>query len=184
MPVIDADELARSVVAPDSEGLSEIVKLLGPNVLCEDGSLNRSAVAARIFADTCLRRRLEAITHPRIRALLRARLDALEAREVHIACYEAPLLIEVGAQEEYRPLVVVSTSAELQQARVQQRDALPASEVLSRIAAQLPLMEKESVADYVIHNNGSLQSLLRQADRVLDAVCARLGVDVTSLGSN
>ncbi len=181
LPVIDADKLARTVVARGSQGLAEVVKLFGMGVLCTDGSLDRAAVAARVFTDESLRRSLEAITHPRIRAQLQEQLRKLETQGVTIACYEAPLLIEVGAQEDYRPLVVVSTTAHLQLTRAQQRDSVDVSALQARIAAQLPLSEKESIADYVIHNDGSLQSLLRQADKVLDAVCARLGLDAGAL---
>jgi dephospho-CoA kinase len=184
LSVIDADELARAAVAPGSVGFGEVVDLLGPGVLCADGSLNRSAVGARVFSDQALRRALEAIVHPQVRSQLQNRLQALTTSGLAIACYEAPLLIEVGAQEDYRPLVVVSTTAELQLARAQLRDTLDTSALQARIAAQLPLSEKESVADYVINNNGSLQALLRQADQVLDAVCRRLGIDPMHIGSS
>lgn len=181
LPVVDADELARVVVLPGSEGLHEIVRLLGTEVLLADGSLNRTAVATRVFSDVNARHSLEAITHPRIRSALHCRLQELASQDVSIACYEAPLLIEVGAQEDYRPLVVISATEELQLIRARQRDFSDEAALRARIGAQLPLATKEAAADFVIQNLGSRQALLREADRVLDAVCQRLGVNPSDL---
>ena len=176
LPVVDADELARLVVSPGSEGIKEVVQLLGAEVLLNDGSLNRALVAAKVFSDVGARRSLEAITHPRIRSALQSRLQQLQTECFPIACYEAPLLIEIGCQDTYRPLVVVSATEELQLIRAQQRDSSQETALRARIAAQLPLATKEAAADYVIQNTGSQQALIRQADRVLDAVCRRVGV--------
>jgi len=181
LPVVDADELARLVVSPGSAGLKEVVQLFGMEVLLNDGSLNRALVAAKVFSNIDARRSLEAITHPRIRTALQARLQELQTECFPIACYEAPLLIEVGCQDTYRPLVVVSATAELQLIRAQQRDSSQEAAQRARIAAQLPLATKEAAADYVIQNTGSRQALIREADRVLDAVCRRVGVDPNTL---
>jgi dephospho-CoA kinase len=181
LPVVDADDLARLVVSPGSEGLKEVVQLLGTEVLLDDGSLNRSWVATRVFSDVGARRSLEAITHPRIRLELQCRLQGLQTERFPIACYEAPLLIEIGCQDTYRPLVVVSATEALQLMRAQHRDATKVAALRARIAAQLPLATKEAAADYVIQNTGSRQALLREADRVLDAVCRRVDVDPNSL---
>lgn len=181
LPVVDADELARLVVAPGSEGLKEVVQLLGTQILLEEGSLNRALVAAQVFSDSAARRALEAIMHPRIRSALRSQLQKLQSEGFPIACYEAPLLIEVGSQDTYRPLVVVSATEELQLIRAQQRDVSGDAPLRARIAAQLPLAAKEAAADYVIQNNGSKQALLREADRVLDAVCRRVDVAPNAL---
>ena len=181
LPVVDADDLARLVVSPGSDGLNEVVRLLGTRVILADGSLNRAAVATMVFSDAGARRSLEAITHPRIRSALQCRLLEIETLCLPIACYEAPLLIEVGCQDAYRPLVVVSASKELQLTRAQQRDSSEETDLRARIAAQLPLAAKEAAADFVIQNIGSRQALFREADRVLDAVCRRVGVDPIEL---
>ena len=181
LPVVDADDLARLVVSPGTEGLKEVVRLFGTDVLLDDGSLNRALVGAKVFSDVGARRSLEAITHPRIRTALQSRLQQLQTECFPIACYEAPLLIEVGCQDSYRPLVVVSATEELQLIRAQQRDSSQETALRARIAAQLPLATKETAADYVIQNTGSQQALIREADRVLDAVCRRVGVAPNAL---
>jgi dephospho-CoA kinase len=181
LPVVDADDLARLVVSPGSEGLKEVVRLFGTDVLLDDGSLNRAFVAAKVFSDVGVRRSLESITHPRIRSALQSRLQQLQTECFPIACYEAPLLIEVGCQDSYRPLVVVSATEELQLIRAQQRDSSQETALRARIAAQLPLATKAAAADYVIQNTGSRQALIREADRVLDAVCRRVGVNPSAL---
>src|ERR1041384_5159201 len=96
VPVVDADELAREVVAPGSAGLAEITGSFGPDVLAADGSLDRKRVATLVFSDESARKRLNAITHPRVRQLSQARFAELEQRGVTLAGYDVPLLFEVG----------------------------------------------------------------------------------------
>ena len=177
LSVVDADDLARLVVAPDSEGLREVVQLLGNHVLLPDGSLNRPAVAATIFDHSDARRALEAIVHPRIQAALQSRMTTLQSQGAVLACYEAPLLVEAGRADEYRPLVVVVAPETAQLERAARRDAADERSLRARIAAQLPMEEKAKAADFVISNSGSVQALLIEADRVLDQVCKRLGID-------
>jgi len=176
VPVVNADELAREVVAPGSPGLAAVVEAFGAAVLGPGAALDRKKLAARVFAEPEARRRLEAITHPRIQALMRERMAALARRGEPLACYEAPLLVEVGSAEQLRPLVVVAATEEHQVARAARRDGMSETEARRRLAAQLPLAEKTKVADYVIHNDGSVLEAEAAADRVLDAICAGLGI--------
>lgn len=178
VPVVNADELAREVVAPGSPGLAAVVEAFGAAVLGPGAALDRKKLAARVFAEPEARRRLEAITHPRIQALMRERMAALAARGEPLACYEAPLLVEVGSAEQLRPLVVVAATEEHQVARAARRDGMSETEARRRLAAQLPLAEKTKVADYVIHNDGSVLDAEAAADRVLDAICAGLGIAI------
>jgi dephospho-CoA kinase len=177
LPVVDADDLARLVVAPGSDGLREVVGLLGTDVLMADGSMNRSAVAATVFADPDARRALEAITHPRIQAALRTRLTTLESQGAALVCYEAPLLVEAGRADEYRPLVVVVAPESAQLERAARRDAADEESLRARIAAQFPMEEKARAADFVISNSGSMNELVIEAERVLDQICKHLGID-------
>ena len=177
LPVVDADDLARLVVAPGSDGLQEVVQLLGSDVLMADGSLNRQAVAATVFADPDARRALEAITHPRIQAALQTRLTILESQGSALVCYEAPLLVEAGRADAYRPLVVVVAPEIAQLERAARRDAADEGSLRARIAAQFPMQQKARAADFVISNSGSVRELLIEAERVLDQVCKRLGID-------
>ena len=177
LPVVDADELAREAVAKGSAGLSEIVAAFGPEILQADGSLDRAALAQRVFGAPAELARLEAITHPPVRALAKARLDALEKQGEPLACYEVPLLYEVGLEREYKPVVVVSVPESVQLERAVARDASSAERIQRRIAAQLPLGEKVRRADFVIDNTGSVEQTLRAADQVLAGICRDSGVD-------
>ena len=178
LPVIDADELAREAVAKGSEGLREIVSAFGPEILQADGTLDRPALAQRVFGAPAELARLEAITHPRVRALAKGRLEVLEKQGEPLACYEVPLLYEAGLEREYKPVVVVSVPESVQLERAVARDASSAERIQRRIAAQLPLGEKVRRADFVIDNTGSIEQTLREADRVLARICSANGVDV------
>jgi dephospho-CoA kinase len=177
VPVIDADQVAREVVAPGSGGLRAVVEAFGPSVLLPDGSLDRKALAAIVFTDDARRRQLNAITHPRIAALTMERSANLAAQGEPLACYEAALLVENGAAASFRPLVVVACAEETQVARAMQRDGATREEVLGRIAAQMPMAQKVAVADFVVDTNGTLKETIERTDDVLRALCARLGVD-------
>jgi dephospho-CoA kinase len=176
LPVIDADELAREVVLPGSEGLAAIVAEFGPSVVAQ-GALERSALARIVFADPAARLRLNAITHPRVQQLRQARQQALAAQGEPLICYEVPLLYENGLERELCPVVVVGTREALQIERAMRRDRHSEADVRARLAAQLPLADKLARADFVIENSGSREETEAQTDRVLRSICERLGVD-------
>jgi len=177
LPVIDADEMAREIVAPGTSGLQEIVAAFGPGVLLADGSLDRKKLGSVVFADPEARKKLELITHPRIAAGMLKRAGELEALDHPLGCYEAPLLVERGFADLCRPLVVVAVDEPTQIARAMTRDKLTEDEVRARLEAQLPLSAKVAAADYVIDNSGDLAALLKKADGVLDTICRKAGVD-------
>jgi dephospho-CoA kinase len=177
LPVIDADVLAREAVAPGSAGLEEIRAEFGPGVIDAQGELDRAALARIVFNDDAARRKLNAITHPRVRELTALRVSELAGTGEPLVCYEVPLLVESGMAEALRPIVVVSAPEALQVERVMARDGASESDARARIAAQMPLSEKVKVADYVIDNTGSLAALEQAADSVLDQICARVGAD-------
>ncbi|AKF10259.1 dephospho-CoA kinase [Sandaracinus amylolyticus] len=173
--VVDADLVAREVVAKGSEGLAEVVRVFGEDVLAEDGSLDRKKVGAIVFADAEKRKALEAITHPRIAARSMSELAALAQRGDVYGIYEAALLVENGSYRMMQALVVVAASAEVQVARVTARDALDQDAARARLAAQLPLEQKIAVADHVIWNDGDLAALRARTDEVHHALLARFG---------
>jgi dephospho-CoA kinase len=177
LPVIDADELARAVVAKGTPGLAEIAGFLGSDVLDAEGGLDRKRVAAIVFNDEAARRRLNAITHPRVAALAIEKSQELDARGEPLACYEVPLLIESGLAGALRPLVVVTTDVGTQLGRAMARDQATEAEVSARIAAQMPLARKAEMADFVIDNSGSIETTRAHADEVLDAICGQRGID-------
>ena len=176
VPVLDADAFAREVVLPGSPGLAEIQEAFGAGVLLPDGNLDRKALARVVFADETARRRLNAITHPRIGALTATRAGALAARGEPLVCYEAALIVENGMADAFRPLVAVTAPEEVRIARTVQRDGSTEEAARARIAAQVSLAEMTQAADFVIQNDGDLDALHRATDDALAQVCERAGV--------
>lgn len=171
--VVDADLLAREVVAPGSEGLAEVVAAFGEGVLDKHGGLDRAKVGELVFGDGEARAKLVAITHPRIARLSMERLAALAATDCPYVIYEAPLLIESGAHRGMDVVVVVATGPDVQVRRIADRDGLSADAAQARIDAQAPLQDKLAVADHVIENDGTLQQLLGRTREVHEAILAR-----------
>jgi dephospho-CoA kinase len=173
IPVIDADLLAREVVARGTGGLDAIVTAFGTGVLLPDGELDRKALAAIVFADDARRRALNAIVHPRIAALGMKRAAELAAAGHPLACYEAALLVENHLEDAFRPLVVVTAPLEIQVARAILRDREPEDVVRGRIRAQMPIEDKIRVADFVIENTGTLADLTTKTDALLARIAER-----------
>jgi dephospho-CoA kinase len=157
--VVDADRVARDIVAPGTPGLAAIVEAFGEEMLLPDGSLDRRRLGGVVFTDSEKRRRLEAITHPRIAQEGLARLMALQSTDAPYLLYEAALLVEGGSHRNFPGLIVVTTTPEQQLARLMERDGSTKEEAQARIDAQLPLKEKEALADIVIRNDGHLHQL-------------------------
>ena len=171
--IIDADLLAREVVAPGEPALAQIVEEFGRDVLQPDGTLDRKKLGAIIFADPARRKRLEAITHPAIRDRFVRRLDELEARGfAGIVFYDAPVLIEAGGHKAMEKLVVVAADEATQCARLCARDTIDEAEARRKIGSQMPVAEKAKLADYVIDNAGDRASTERQVREVHAALLA------------
>jgi dephospho-CoA kinase len=179
VPVVDADLVARDVVAAGTPGLRLIVEAFGSSVLDAEGALDRKALASVVFHDDAKRKQLNTLLHPLISARSIELAAAHGARGEPLVCYEAALLVENGVADMFRPLVLVAAPEELQLARVVSRDAASRDDALARIRAQKPLAEKISLADFVIETTGTLLENARRTDDVLDAVCARVGVDAS-----
>ncbi len=175
VPVVDADALARAAVAPGTPALAEIARAFGPGALAADGTLDRKAVAAVVFADPDARRRLEAITHPAVRRAMAEETARLAAAGHALTFYDTPLLYEVGLERLLDSVVVVWAPPELQRARLAARDGLSAAAAEARLAAQLPIAEKAARADFVVENVGAPAELGAKADRLLADLRAGLG---------
>jgi dephospho-CoA kinase len=172
VPVIDADAVAREVVAPGTAGLAEVAGAFGQTVIRDDGSLDRTRLGELVFADPAARQRLNDLLHPRIRARTRQHASRLERQGQRLACYEAALLVENGLVERYRPLVVATLPESLQLERLMQRDGLAEEVARRRLSAQLPLADKMAVADVLVDTSGTREQTQRQADEALAAVKA------------
>jgi dephospho-CoA kinase len=175
VPVVDADALAREVVAPGSRALAELVRTFGADVLGPDGALDRKKLGARVFADPEARRRLEAITHPAIRDAMLSETARLDAAGHDLAFYDAPLVYEVGLDAVLDSVVVVYAPREAQRARLEARDGASPAEAEARLAAQWPIEEKAARADFVVDNTGGTGDLGPKAGRLLADLRGGLG---------
>ncbi len=173
VPVVDADRIAREVVAPGTPGLAAVVEAFGEGILGPDGALDRAKLGEVVFADEAARRRLESILHPLIGATSMERLAGYAGEGHPYALYEAALLVETGRHETFAALVVVAVDEATQVARVMARDGLDEAAARARLASQLPLADKAAAADYVIDNGGPLEETFAQAREVHAALLAR-----------
>jgi dephospho-CoA kinase len=167
--VVDADALAREAVAPGSDGLAEVVAELGGDVLAADGSLDRVAVAAKVFADPSARARLEAIIHPRVRrraAEIEARARSVDPGAVVV--HDVPLLVETGQQDAYDVVLVVDVPVPVQVDRLVRLRGMSQDEARGRIAAQADREARLAAADVVVDNSGTLDDLARRVRQVWD----------------
>jgi dephospho-CoA kinase len=173
--IIDADLLAREVVEPGKPAYTDIVAEFGSEVVQADRALDRKRLGAIVFADPERRRRLEAITHPRIREQFGHRLQELRDQGFDgIVIFDAPVMIESGNYRNMDRLVVVATGETTQRARLRARDQADALDVARRIASQMPLAEKVKLADYVIDNTGARSATEDQVRRVHAALMTEL----------
>jgi dephospho-CoA kinase len=157
--IVDADALSREVVAPGHEGWNEIVATFGREVLQADQTLDRQKLRTIIFNNPDARKQLEAIIHPRVRALAEQRIREHAAAGDELIVYEVPLLFEGKIHEWLRPVILVACDVNVQRQRLQQRDRIDAAAAQKIIDAQMSLEEKRRLADYVIENDGSLADL-------------------------
>jgi dephospho-CoA kinase len=171
VPVIDADVLSRDVSLPGRPAFEDIARAW-PEVIAAGGHVDRQKLAAIVFGDAESRKRLEAITHPRIRTEVAAQTSALASEGHPIAFLEAALLVETGLYKSLDGLVVVTADDETRIARVMKRDGVSREKVLARMAAQLPLQDKLRVADHIIDNNRGLEETAAQVWRVLEQLSA------------
>jgi dephospho-CoA kinase len=171
--VVNDDDAARDAVALGTPGLAAVVAEFGQEVLVADGSLDRPKLGRIVFADDRLRRRLMGITFPFIGRLILERIAAAEATGASMVVYESALLVENGRLDGWRPLVVVTTTADAQLARLRARNDLNREEALDRVRSQQPIAEKAALADHVIDNSGTAADARWQFDRVYAALVSR-----------
>ncbi|WP_121252712.1 dephospho-CoA kinase [Nocardioides ferulae] len=166
--VIDADQLARDVVARGTPGLAAVVEAFGPQLLTEDGELDRAAMGRLVFADAELRRRLESIVHP----LVFERIVALEeqAPPGSLVVHDIPLLAETGRADDFDAVLVVDAPHELQVARMVRDRGWTAEEAESRIAAQASREQRRAIATHVVENTATRDDLRERVAEVVEAL--------------
>ena len=169
--VIDADLIAREVVARGTPGLAAVVTEFGPGLLTPDGDLDRPAMGALVFAEPEARRRLEAIIHPLVHERS-AQLEA-EAPSDAVVVHDIPLLAEVGRAGSFDAVVVVDAPTHVQLARMVEDRGWTREEAESRIAAQAAREDRLAIATYVVANTGTLAELRDRVEQVYADLAGR-----------
>jgi dephospho-CoA kinase len=163
--VVDADELARQLVQPGQPALAEIQAAFGQAVIASDGRLRRDELARIVFADAAVRKKLETILHPRIGERWLAQIEAWRGENRALAVVVIPLLFEVGAESHFDKIICVACSAPVQRERLLARGWTP-EQIRQRLAAQWPVEQKISRADFVVWTDGALDTQARQLERI------------------
>lgn len=162
--VIDADQLARDVVAAGTPGLAAVVDEFGPEVLTSTGELDRPAVAKIVFVDDAARKRLEGIIHPLVFEEV-GRLEA-EAPGGAVVVHDIPLLAESGRADTFDAVIVVDAPPEVQVERMMRDRGWTAEEARARIDAQASREDRLAIATYVVENTGTQEDLRRKVTEV------------------
>ena len=169
-PVIDADVVAREVVAPGSEGLTRVAEAFGDQVLQADGNLNRTALRHIIAHSKEAQQTLNGILHPMIGASIQDTLTALAQDGNPVAFVSAALMLETGSYKRYDAVLVICSSEETRLARLLGRDDMDEASARALMAKQMPDAQKRELASYVIENNGSFKTLRKRLNKVLAAI--------------
>lgn len=170
--VFDADLLAREAVEPGTPGHAAVIERFGADVLAPGGELDREALASIVFADPSARRDLEEIVHPEVRRLFAEGSEEYRDTE-RVVVFSAPLLVETGMHTAFEILVVVSATVATQIQRLMRQRGMSEASIRARIEAQAPLEDKAAVADFLVDNEGSLEELESQVERLWNDLSAR-----------
>jgi dephospho-CoA kinase len=167
--IVDADRLARLAVAPGSPGLAQVAERFGPTVIAADGSLDRPALGAIVFADPAARKALEGITHPEVWRLAQQAFDEASAADPDaVVVYDVPLLAEAAGSRPIRfdAVVVVDAPAAQRVERLVEHRGMDRADAERRVAAQASDAERLALADHVVDATGTLEDTIRSADEV------------------
>ena len=170
-PIIDFDIIARQVVEPEKPAWQEIVAYFGEQVLQEDGNLDRKKLSDIVFQDLEKRKKLENFTHPRISEEFVRQVNKITNRNPDaIIQVVIPLLIELNLQYRFHKILVVYAPKEMQIERLMKRDGITRDAAANILKAQLPIDEKIGYADFVIHNEGSLEETRKQVEELWESL--------------
>lgn len=172
--VIEADRLAREAVAAGTNGFRRVVEVFGSDVVAPDGTLDRAALAAEVFADPARRAALERITHPEVARLLAERVEEHRVGD-RVVVYDTPLLVETGLGPAFDVVVVVTADPEQRVARMVGSRGMNEADVRARMAAQATDEQRAGVADILIDNDGTMAELEGQLDHVWTELVALAG---------
>lgn len=161
-PIVDADLIAREVVAPNSEGLKGLITLFGADIQNKEGALDRKALRQVIFKDPAARAQVDGLLHPLIRSLSEQRIQEHAKQNPHYLIHAIPLLVETGQMDRHDEIVVVDVPVEMQVSRLMDRDNSSKEEAQRILDSQASRDERLAVATHVIDNSGSIENTIRQ----------------------
>ncbi len=164
--VLDADRMAADVIAPGTAGLRSVVQRFGSDFLLSDGQLDREKMSREVFGNSEALLDLEAIIHPLVKAEVERHKELEKRKGSDLIFYDVPLLYEKNISG-FDAVVVVASSYENQKLRIRQRNTWPEDEINNRLKSQLPLSQKIQKANYVIFNDGTLENLKIEVEKLL-----------------
>jgi len=159
VPILHSDEIAKELSHSNKVIRKKLISLLGTEAYLSDDTLNKQFVASKIFSNRELQREVEAVVHPRVEKERERRIKELIQQGHRFFIIEAALIYETGLDKKLDLVVVVHAEEETRVTRIRKRDAVPEENVYARINAQWDVKKKLEKADYVIHNNGTLEEL-------------------------
>ena len=159
VPVLYADDIAKEISSTDTTVRKKIITLVGESAFQPDGSLNRTFIASKMFADKSIQRQVESFIHPRVEKEIERRTQEFKHRGERMVIVEAALIFEAGLNKNFDAVIVLDADESERINRVRKRDAVSEETVRSRMTAQWDVKKKLEKADYVIYNNGTVEEL-------------------------
>jgi dephospho-CoA kinase len=165
--IIDADQMARELVRPQTPAWKELVRAFGKGILRKDGSIHRKKLADIVFRDLRRRKLLNQILHPRIRKEMERRTKEIGRKDPEaVVVVDAPLLVELGEHRKMDKVIVVTSTQTQQIERLKKRDGIHREAALRIFSSQMPVEEKAKLADFIIRNEGSLREMKKKTKGV------------------
>ena len=171
-PVVDADQIAREIMEPGSPVLAQVAEVFGEDLIDDTGALNRAELAKRAFSSTEQTEKLNALTHPAIRAESNRRFDEAEKAGARAVIYDMPLLVDLGLHHDMDMTVVVDVDVDDRVRRLVDKRGLTEADARARIAQQVDDDTRRAAADIVVDNNGPLEALAAQVEKVVRMIDA------------
>jgi dephospho-CoA kinase len=167
--IVDADEIAHRLISPRGPAYKKILKAFGKGILNKDKSIDRGKLAGIVFNNKAMLVKLNKIMHP---AIIKIMKEEMRASRAKVIVLDAPLLIEAGLAKSVDKIILVTVKKDTQIKRLQRKTGLGRAAILKRIKCQIPLKEKERLADFIIDNNGTLKSTKKQVTKLIPGFMA------------
>jgi len=167
LPTLNADQIARDIVAPGTEALNAIVQKFGQNMLQKDGTLNRAKLRQQIFQSPEAKTWLEQLLHPKIRQQTQKQIETLKKQQPALIIIEIPLLAETGKPDYIDQVWVADCQETTQCQRAAQRENTSAADIQKIIDQQASRSQRLALADYIINTEGSFEEVIEQLNQIL-----------------